>query len=232
MASEILLSNLKPPSESVQITEISLIRNSYCLNILIRMQMLQCIIHAREAQLQLERLSIKEKLEKDREKQILLSKVEKMRTSINFLNKIVQRRKERIIKCRTRIDDIADKIQEYNMEMSSKIQLLKEDISLVNELRTIKLNDASRRLEDIRNSLAYHRKMLIRKIFKDIYIILPSSDGNGFTINDIFLPNINKFDYNQHQKTVAIGLGYVCHLVLILSKILNIFLSYKVTLFN
>lgn len=228
MASEILLSNLKPPSESVQISEISSIRNSYCLNILIRMQMLQCIIHAREAQLQLERLSLKEKLEKEREKQKLLSKVEEIQTSINLLNKIAQHRKERIIKCKLRIDEIADNIQEYNMEMSSKIQLLKEDISLVNEFRTIQLNDSSRRLENTCNSLAYHRKMLIKKLFKDIYIILPCQDGNGYTINDIYLPNINKFDYNQHQKAVSIGLGYVCHLVLILSKIFNIFLSYKV----
>ncbi|OTF74101.1 hypothetical protein BLA29_003459, partial [Euroglyphus maynei] len=228
---EILLTHSTPPSESLQITDFSCTRDSYCLNTLIRIQIIQCIMQATATQSQLEKSSLEEELDKFRHKQELQSEIEKMKTSIEFLKIIADRRRQRLRELRQEMVNIEEKLCECNMDMSSNVQKLKKELSLLIELRTIKLPETVRKLSQIRLALAYHRKLLARKFFSDIYSTVPFPDGHGYSINCVHLPSAQQIDHHQ-LKMISIGLGYVAHLVHYLAIVLDVFLFHQIIPFG
>ncbi|KAH9522873.1 tRNA (guanine(37)-N1)-methyltransferase, variant 2 [Dermatophagoides farinae] len=231
VANETLLTHSMPPSESLQITDFHITRDSYCLNTLIRIQMVQCIMQATATQSQLEKSSLEDELMKFRQKQELQSDIERMKTSIEFLTIIAERRRKRLQKLQQEMATIEEKLCEYNMDMSSNVQLLKQELSLLSELRSIKLPETVRKLSQIRSALVYHRKSLARKFFSHIYPIVPFPDGNGYSINCIHLPSAQQMDHHQ-LKMISIGLGYVAHLVYYLSIVLDVFLFHQIIPFG
>ncbi|XP_075675679.1 uncharacterized protein LOC113788430 isoform X2 [Dermatophagoides pteronyssinus] len=232
VASENLLTHSIPPSESLQINDYHLTRDSYCLDTLIRIQIIQCIIQATATQSQLEKSSLEDELEKFRRKQELQSEIEKMKTSIEFLQIVKERRRKQLEKQRKELLMIEEKLCEYNMDMSSNVQKLKQELSILSELRSIKLPEMVRKLLQLRTTLSYHRKLLARKFFSDIYSIEQFPDGQGYSINHIHLPSSQQ-QFEQHQlKMISIGIGYVAHLVYYLSIVLDVYLFHQIIPFG
>ncbi|UXI19988.1 phosphatase 1L protein [Sarcoptes scabiei] len=231
VASETLLTHSKPPTESLQIPISSSIRNSYCQNTLIRIQMIQCIIRTTSIQNQLERDSLEQDLHRTKIKRKILYKIEQKKRSIELLRKALDHRKKLLRTCQAKIVENDEKLFEYNTDMSSKMQILKRELVLLHDLRSFKLIELNLKLQNFLQSLALRRRLLARKIIEEIYPIVPCAEGPGYSITNAFLPKANHYDFPQN-KIISIGLGYCAHLIYILSIIFDIFLFYQIIPFG
>ncbi|KPM04288.1 hypothetical protein QR98_0027310 [Sarcoptes scabiei] len=206
VASETLLTHSKPPTESLQIPISSSIRNSYCQNTLIRIQMIQCIIRTTSIQNQLERDSLEQDLHRTKIKRKILYKIEQKKRSIELLRKALDHRKKLLRTCQAKIVENDEKLFEYNTDMSSKMQILKRELVLLHDLRSFKLIELNLKLQNFLQSLALRRRLLARKIIEEIYPIVPCAEGPGYSITNAFLPKANHYDFPQN-KIISIGLG-------------------------
>lgn len=229
VASDELLNHILPPRESLQISDPSMIRDSYCMNTLIRIQMIQYIIQATSARAQHVKNCLERKIENTKSKRDIISKIEKTKAYVDLLTTVITARRKKFADCKKRIEEIENKIFEHNTEMSSHMQIMKENINLLFEYRNVKLVEASSRLLKLRNALTYRRRMLAKELFEDIYTIHLFPDSRGYSICGIYLPDTNHFE-DHDPKMISIALGYVTHLVVLISYILDIHLHYKVFL--
>lgn len=227
VASEEMMNNILLPRESLQIEDLSMIRNSYCMNTLIRIQMIQYIIQATSARVHLVKEILERKIAETKSKQDLLYKIEKTNASINLLASILNSRRKKFHDGKERVQEIVNQIDERNTEMSANMQLFKENINLLYQFRNCKLVEAASRLLQTRDALISRRRLLTRELFEEIYTIHSFPDSRGYSIQGIFLPDTERFEEHD-PKMISIALGYVTHLVALLSHILDINLHYRV----
>lgn len=226
VASDDLLNHIVPPTEVMQIRQ-AMSRDSYCLNTLTRIQMVQFIYQATAVEMQRAKNSLEEAMEKTKVKRELSGKIEKLQSSIQFLSDSLVKRKSRLNNSRETLARVENDIFELNADMSSRVQILKEEIHRLLQFRSEKLVDTRRRLETVYNSLLQRRRVLAKELFQ-IYRIVPFPDSRGFSICGIYLPDAEHIE-GHNEKMVAIALGYVTHLLAILSTFLDINLNYQVS---
>lgn len=92
------------------------------------------------------------------------------------------------------------------------------------EERQKRLEQLNTKLDQTKNKIFRRTKGMLRELW-DIYPINEFPDRKGYSICDIHLPTSENFE--GHDETmVSVAIGYVSHLLLILSKILDINLRF------
>lgn len=226
VTSEDMLSHIIPPTESMQLRP-SMTRDSYCINTLMRIQMVQYIYQATAVEVQRVKNSLEEAIDKTKTKRELSIKIEKMQSSLEFLSEILSKRRQQLIDSQDRLAKLENDIFELNTDMSNRVQVLKEEINRLFQFRSEKLVETRRRLEYVRNALVHRRRVLAKELFQDIYRIIPFPDFRGYSICGVYLPDAEHIDEHD-SKMISIALGFVTHLLALLSSLLDINLNYQV----
>lgn len=110
--------------------------------------------------------------------------------------------------------------------MSNNLQQLKQDRdSYVKSKR--RLEEDKDMLNRVRSQLNVRRKQLISEMTL-IYPINPHPKVQGdFVICGIHLPDSEKLN-NVDEISVSVALGYVCHVLIVMSKLLDVPLRYSI----
>ena len=227
VASEDLLRHIVPPAEALQVRPPSLARRSYCMNTLTRIQMMQYIIQATAVEAQRVRSRLEEAIQRTAARREAVTRYERLRSSTALLRLLLDRRRGQLATAQRRLAALEAEIFEVESETSSRVQLLKEQLHLLMQFRSERLLETRRKLELTVSALVQRRRSLAKVLFQDVYRIVPFPDARGFSICGVFLPDSEAID--QHDaKMVSVALGYVTHLVALLSTLLDVHLNYQV----
>lgn len=126
--------------------------------------------------------------------------------------------KESILeKCKSVRESIRVMLDERQVRQKSSLEIL-----LINKRES--LETLCEKLDHIKSQTLIRRKNMLQDLC-EIYPIIEFPDRKGYSICDIHLPNINNFE--GHDETmVSVAIGYVCHLLLLLSEFLDITLTF------
>ncbi len=227
VASEDLLRHIVPPAEALQVRPASLARRSYCMNTLTRVQMMQYIIQGTAVEAQRVRSRLEEAIQRTAARREAVTRYERLRSSTALLRLLLDRRRGQLAAGQRRLAALEAEIFEVESETSSRVQLLKEQLHLLMQFRSERLLETRRKLELTVSALVQRRRSLAKVLFQDVYRIVPFPDARGFSICGVFLPDSEAID--QHDaKMVSVALGYVTHLVALLSTLLDVHLNYQV----
>lgn len=92
------------------------------------------------------------------------------------------------------------------------------------EEKLVSLNQLNNKLKVAKSQISSRNKQMIQDLW-DIYPIIEFPDRKGYSICDIHLPSSEHFE--GHDETmVSVAIGYVCHLLMLLSDILDIILRF------
>lgn len=96
--------------------------------------------------------------------------------------------------------------------------------------RREQLKQLNKRLEFAKQKILSRTRRMLHDIW-DVYPIVEFPDGRGYSICDIHLPSSDNLD--GHDETmVSVAIGYVGHLLLLLSDILDITLRFPLKYFG
>jgi regulator of replication initiation timing len=226
IVSDELLNQLCLPQEFISVTDISNLRNSYCLNVLYRIEMMQRVITQTLILVNNTRTKLEEKLSFMLDRSELKSKVECMEMRVKSLKNQLFFSTERLNNSQeTKVKNESD-ICEKGIDMLNKFQHLKMEREKLMEKRK-KFDQSRERLVKTKAQLMIRRKQLITDIAK-IYPLVPFPDGNGgFSICGVHLPNSE--DFEGHDETmISIAIGYVAHILVMISRLLDVSLRYQI----
>lgn len=114
-------------------------------------------------------------------------------------------------------------IESTNDDTHHRLRLKQEQLLEEKQKRMTRLN---LKLKQAKFNIFRRSKMMIRELW-DIYPITEFPDRKGYSICDIHLPSSEHFE--GHDETmVSVAVGYVSHLLLILSEILDINLRFPI----
>lgn len=189
---------------------------------------MQYIIQATAVEVQRVRGRLEEAIERTAAKREAVVRFERLRSSTAYLRELLVRRREQLASTTERLTAIESDIFELESETSSRVQLLKEQLHLLTAFRSERLLETRRKLELTVSALVQRRRALAKVLFQDVYRIVPFPDARGYAICGVFLPDSEHIDEHD-SKMVSVGLGYVTHLVALLSSLLDVNLSYQVS---
>lgn len=230
IASEELKNHIAPPTESYHLGEGEVLRDSYSHEKLTRIQMFQIIIRNTADGANVMRTKLETCLERDTVKKELQGKLEKTQTAIDFFAGVLKKKQAKISLTKAKLSEMEGKIFERGSEMSQRMQILKEEIKVLLKFKSVTLTEARRRLEKTRSAIVTRRRLMFKELFAYIYPIAPFPDFSGFTIRGVFLPDSRSKLIEKHDtKMISIALGYVVHLFVISSSLLDVFFHHQVS---
>ncbi|KAI1305985.1 UV radiation resistance-associated protein [Halotydeus destructor] len=200
-------------------------KESYSASTLCRIKVLQSVINQTESGNAKSSKKIEVYLERSLASRDLEHQSEKLRMRISLLKREIDHRRDAIKRLQISGDDIKSLLSDKLTEMSNCFQQLKHDReNYVKGKR--RLEDEKEKLNKVRSQLYVRRKQLISEITL-IFPIAPHPKYQGdFLICGVHLPDSEKLS-NTDEVAVSVTLGYVCHILVILSKILDVPLRYS-----
>ena len=230
IASDELSRQLCLRTDSMLVTDPTSCRKSYCLNVLYRIEMMQRVITQTSILVNNTRTKLEEKLNLMSDISKLKSDVELMEVRVNYLKKQLTQSKSKSEFCRESKMKNENEICEKGIDMLNKIQTLKQQKEKL-LFKKDKFGQTRERLTKMKSQLLMRRKQLLTDI-STIYPLVPFPDGNGgFSICGVHLPNSEQLD--GHDDTmISIAIGYVTHLLVLISRLLDVTLRYQIIYFG
>ncbi|KAK3094543.1 hypothetical protein FSP39_003080 [Pinctada imbricata] len=203
--------------------ESSSTRNSYTTSSLSRIYTVLRAIKQTQASVNRVHHSIDDRLLSSQEKsrklalrEDLLLKRGQLRNEVEWQTTLIQQTKDAYDKKKSANDNKQSEFDEKNEKLNREKQELREKRKFYNQTRENLIKENAQ--------LAIRRKQLLSELATYIYPISESKD-NSFYICRVKLPNSEDFQ-GHDETTIAISLGYTCHMVLMMSHILDIPLRY------
>ena len=230
IASDEFCKQLSLRRHSIQVTDETNLRNSCCLNVLYRIEMMQRVITQTLVLVNNTRTKLEEKFNFMSDKSELKSKVELMEVRVKTLRNQLTLAKENLFTSRDIKAKNENEICEKGIDMLNKIQSLKQQKEKLS-IKREKLGQTRERLTKTRAQLMIERRELFSGISK-IYPVVPFPDGNGgYSICGVHLPNSECLD--GHDDTmISIAIGYVTHILVLISRLLDVSLRYQMIYFG
>lgn len=117
-----------------------------------------------------------------------------------------------------------------SIEDDNQHQLLRLDLVSSYQSRQESLIQLKKKLEFARQKILTRTRAMLRQLW-DVYPIVEFPDGRGYSICDIHLPHSESFE--GHDETmVSVAIGYVGHLLLLLSDLLDITLRFPLKFYG
>lgn len=215
----------KDISSSFYQTEHSNLIHSYGLSSLYRINTILRAIKQNRATAKRLRLSIQDQLEASKEKSKKLHDHEERLLRVRQLHSELEWQKNNLQSQRANLECLINDnhirrtfLREQNAKIKSDRIDLEEKKKTHNSMREHVVKENAQ--------LWIRRKQLITELAEYIYPITENSKKEFF-ICDVKLPNAEEIQ--GHDDTmIAVGLGYTCHMILMLSRILNLPLRYPV----
>ncbi|CAG2103718.1 unnamed protein product [Medioppia subpectinata] len=230
IASDELLNQLCLRRQTITVSDATVLRHSYCLNVLYRIEMMQRVITQTLDLMTNRRNKLEQLLAQMLDKSELKSKVELMEVKVKNLEKELVLSKHKLNTCRVTKAKNESEICEKGIDMLNKIQDLKQQKEKM-FVKKEKLDQTKDKAIKCRTQLTNRRHQLMHDIC-NIYPLVPFPDGNGgFSICGVHLPDSEHFD--GHDDTmISIAIGYVTHILVMISRLLDVTLRYNMIYFG
>uniref|UniRef100_A0A0P4VZ07 UV radiation resistance-associated gene protein n=1 Tax=Scylla olivacea TaxID=85551 RepID=A0A0P4VZ07_SCYOL len=153
---------------------------------------------------------------------IMGSKVEDCRMRVALLRDQLEEEIDKLRGLKLSADNLDNQNQEKGLELLEGYQALHRQLGTV---RTLSSQEGTKRdsLKKLSDCLSTWRKMLIAQL-PVVYPIKQGSDGK-YRICGVHLPDAENYD-GTSERTLSVALGYVVHVVVLLSQLLNLPLRY------
>lgn len=128
--------------------------------------------------------------------------------------------KERLEECQKRRRTTQDMYDATQVEIRSIYGQERPQLGQLVTENKLELAESRNKIALIRNQLTHRMRDMLLKLF-DIYPIKEFPDRKGHSICDIFLPKIDNLEKHDDMM-VSVAIGYVCHLLILISDILDV----------
>ena len=178
------------------------------------------------------RKRLEEALEKTTESREVESVCDELNMRMRLLREEVNKESAKIRALKTKKDSLESQVSDSSNDMSSCFQQLKRERENYMDKKR-RLNEEKDKLVKTNALLSVRRKQLIGEITA-IYPIETCQNHNDMKILDIYLPNSDKLTKltTKDETSVPVALGYVSHILVMLSKFLVVPLRYSIIFFG
>ncbi|XP_067121613.1 UV radiation resistance-associated protein [Centruroides vittatus] len=203
----------------------SIVHTSYSVNTLRRIRTVERAIVQTQASVQRIRAKIEERLKSTGNLQLLQSEIELLKLKISMLRAELCTQCKRIEKLRQQKRNLDQLGEGKRSDLLDRLQQLQKDKEKLIEMQ--KYHTESREnLLKTNAKLLFRQKQLISEL-SDIYPMVQFPDKKSFSICGVFLPDSEDFA-GRDEKMLSVALGYVCHIISMMSHFLNVPLRYPV----
>ena len=223
-------------SNSLKLQQVNKIKfkQSYQIALLMRLNEVEKVIYNTVKNINRLKASIRTKFCQTSKLNELKSKKDIYLQHIQILKMECERKRMNIVCLNETKLNLIDKNTLIKKSILQKQTTIENKKKKINEIQT-RNEELLAELKSLKEDLIIKQKKLIKSLSK-IYPIenVIKSNSNGeinidqhLKIANVFLPN-SKFYVNNDEQQISVGLGYVCHCLLILCSILNIPLRHPI----
>ena len=223
-------------SNSLKLQQVNKIKfkQSYQIALLMRLNEFEKVIYNTVKNINRLKASIRTKFCQTSKLNELKSKKDIYLQHIQILKMECERKRMNIVCLNETKLNLIDKNTLIKKSILQKQTTIENKKKKINEIQT-RNEELLAELKSLKEDLIIKQKKLIKSLSK-IYPIenVIKSNSNGeinidqhLKIANVFLPN-SKFYVNNDEQQISVGLGYVCHCLLILCSILNIPLRHPI----
>lgn len=207
----------------------TIIHTSYSVNTLRRIRTVERAIVQTQAAVQRIRAKIEEQLKSTGNLQFQQSELELLKMKVIMLRSefFVQLKKLEILQQQKKEQD-QDR-EEKRLNLLDRLQQLQKDKEKLMEMQRC-YTESRENLLKTNAKLLFRQKQLISELSL-IYPMVQFPDKKSFSICGVFLPDSEDFA-GREEKMLSVALGYVCHVLTMMSYFLNIPLRYPIQHFG
>ena len=203
---------------------------SYTLSTLRRIQMIERVTEQTKQLASNTRKRLEEALEQTTESREVESVCDELKMRMRLLREEVNKETAKLLTLQAKRDSLESQVSDSSNDMSSCFQQLKRERECYMEKKR-RLGEDKEKLIKTNALLNVRRKQLISEITA-IYPIQPCpANETDMMILGVCLPNSEKLT-TKDESSVPVALGYVCHILVMLSKFFDVPLRYSIIFFG